>query len=142
MVSIPTVHLHRRPGPERHIPGPSGEIREGGRRPRKFQRKLDEVAPRAEIKDELDELHLSAAEETRQGPTPALHPEGYINATGFHTDDKVATRQWLLQGSSEREEDDGWGWGSLREEIAWGIIFVFLLPFSIPLPFIFNCGKR
>ena len=39
--------------------------------------------------------------------TPMLHE--FIQAT------KVATRQWLLQDSGEREED-GQGWGSLRKE--------------------------
>ena len=28
---------------------------------------------------------------------------------------KVATGQWLLHGSNEREEDDEWGWRSLGE---------------------------
>ena len=34
----------------------------------------------------------------------------YIQETG------VATRQWLLQGSSENQTEDCWGWGSLGEE--------------------------
>lgn len=34
----------------------------------------------------------------------------YIQETG------VATRQWLLQGGSENQAEDCWGWGSLGEE--------------------------
>ena len=33
----------------------------------------------------------------------------FIQETG------VATRKWLLQGTREKEEEDSWGWGSLRE---------------------------
>ena len=33
----------------------------------------------------------------------------FIQETG------VATRKWLLQGARENEEEDTWGWGSLRE---------------------------
>src|SRR5258706_12636198 len=33
----------------------------------------------------------------------------FIQETG------IATRKWLLQGGSNREEEDNWGWGSLRE---------------------------
>ena len=31
---------------------------------------------------------------------------------------KIATRGWLLQGGSENDKDDEWGWGGLRESAA------------------------
>ena len=34
----------------------------------------------------------------------------FIEQTG------VATRRWLLKRSDDEEEEDAWGWGSLREE--------------------------
>ena len=36
--------------------------------------------------------------------------DDFIQQTG------VATRRWLLQEDDEREGEDEWGWGSLREQ--------------------------
>ena len=44
---------------------------------------------------------------TQKGTDTAID---FIQQTG------VATRGWLLQGVSIQEEEDEWGWGSLREE--------------------------
>ena len=38
-------------------------------------------------------------------------PKGTAILDDFIQQTGVATREWLLEGADEREEEDGWGWG-------------------------------
>ena len=43
-------------------------------------------------------------------------PRGVTALQDFIQRTRVATRQWLLQRTDEREGGDEWGWGRLRED--------------------------
>ena len=43
-------------------------------------------------------------------------PRGATILAEFIKKTGVATRRWLLQRTDGEEEEDSWGWGSLREE--------------------------
>ena len=43
-------------------------------------------------------------------------PKGTATLDDFTQRTGVATRKWLLQEANGKEEEDEWGWGSLREK--------------------------
>ena len=65
-------------------------------------------------------LYREERERAGIGRETTLHsllftPKGTGALIDFIQETKVATRRWLLQGTSENDVEDTWGWGSLQE---------------------------